>query len=265
MSYREEVIGGQRLILGDCLEVMTSLAPVPLIATDIPYNLGIAMGTGNDRVPDYDNFVQQWLDLCVQTLSPTGSLWFATSEDYIGKHVMWVDERFQNRRCVIWSRATPNYACKKSLSNMYEPLMYGAVSSTYTFNLQDVMVPANYAGAKTTIHSKKRAGLTISDTKNPTDLWKIESAFHSRVEYVGFKGQKPVALYERIVLLSSNPTDTVLDPFMGSGTTLVACENTGRSGIGIETNVDHFDIACRRVEAVVKQREAEQAQLSLTV
>lgn len=262
---REEVIGGQRLILGDCREWMASLDHMPLIATDIPYNLGIAMGTGKDRVSDYDNFVQQWLDLCVQTLSPNGSLWFATSEDYIGKHVLWVDDRFCNRRVVIWHRQTPNYAAKRSLSNMYEPLLSATASGDYTFNLQDVMIPSNYAGAMTTIHSKKKPGERIADTKNPTDVWKIESAFHSRKEYVGFKGQKPVKLYERIVLLSSNSGDTVLDPFMGSGTTLVVCENTGRNGIGIEEKIDHFDMACRRVEEAVKQRELAEQQTQMAL
>jgi DNA modification methylase len=46
---------------------------------------------------------------------------------------------------------------------------------------------------------------------------------------------------------------TILDPFMGSGTTLVACERMGRKGIGIELDLGYFDIACRRVEEAVRQ------------
>ena len=47
--------------------------------------------------------------------------------------------------------------------------------------------------------------------------------------------------------------ETVLDPFMGSGTTLVACQKLGRAGIGIEIEPKYFDIACRRVEEAMRQ------------
>ncbi len=56
---------------------------------------------------------------------------------------------------------------------------------------------------------------------------------------------------------------TVLDPFMGSGTTLVAAELLGRRGIGIELSPEYFDIACRRVEEAVRKRETQEAQLTL--
>lgn len=64
--------------------------------------------------------------------------------------------------------------------------------------------------------------------------------------------QKPVALMEWCLGFLPN-ADTVLDPFMGSGTTLVACAKLGRRGIGIELDPDYFDIACRRVEEAYRQ------------
>jgi site-specific DNA-methyltransferase (adenine-specific)/modification methylase len=78
--------------------------------------------------------------------------------------------------------------------------------------------------------------------------------------------QKPVALMAWCLERAKVSVGaSVLDPFMGSGTTLVACELAGMAGTGIEISTEYFDVACRRVEAAVKQREAEQAQLSLTV
>jgi site-specific DNA-methyltransferase (adenine-specific) len=58
---------------------------------------------------------------------------------------------------------------------------------------------------------------------------------------------KPLAFFERLVAASSNPGDTVLDPFMGSGTTGVACVNLKRDFIGIELDADYFKIAQDRI------------------
>ena len=56
---------------------------------------------------------------------------------------------------------------------------------------------------------------------------------------------------------------SVLEPFMGSGTVLVAAELQGKTGVGCETVPEYFDIACRRVEEAVKKAEQERAQLTL--
>jgi site-specific DNA-methyltransferase (adenine-specific) len=65
--------------------------------------------------------------------------------------------------------------------------------------------------------------------------------------------QKPLPLILDLVSLFSSVGQTVLDPFMGSGTTLVACAKLGRKGIGIELDPDYFDIACKRVEEAYRQ------------
>jgi site-specific DNA-methyltransferase (adenine-specific) len=65
--------------------------------------------------------------------------------------------------------------------------------------------------------------------------------------------QKPLPLISEIVRLFSDPGQTILDPFMGSGTTLVACAKMGRKGVGIELDPDYFDIACRRVAQAYAQ------------
>ncbi|WP_136440336.1 DNA-methyltransferase [Pacificoceanicola onchidii] len=61
------------------------------------------------------------------------------------------------------------------------------------------------------------------------------------------KTEKPVALMRHYIENSSEPGDVVLDPYMGSGTTLVAAIEAGRAGLGIEIEREHFDTACRRV------------------
>jgi DNA modification methylase len=67
--------------------------------------------------------------------------------------------------------------------------------------------------------------------------------------------EKPIPLMRDIVALFTNPGDIVLDPFMGSGTTGVACARLGRRFIGIEIEPKYFDIACRRIEQAHRQRD----------
>jgi DNA modification methylase len=74
----------------------------------------------------------------------------------------------------------------------------------------------------------------------------------TNAERVGHPTQKPVALMEWCLGFLPD-AETILDPFLGSGTTLVACAKLGRKGIGIELDPDYFDIACKRVEEAYRQ------------
>jgi DNA modification methylase len=67
--------------------------------------------------------------------------------------------------------------------------------------------------------------------------------------------EKPVEIIEQIVATHSNAGDLILDPFMGSGTTGVACARLGRRFIGIEIEPKYFNIACRRIEAAQRQAD----------
>jgi site-specific DNA-methyltransferase (adenine-specific) len=66
---------------------------------------------------------------------------------------------------------------------------------------------------------------------------------------------KPVRAWEWLIEKASQPGETVLDPFMGSGTTGVACAKLGRKFIGIEIEPRYFDIACRRIEEAYRQAD----------
>ena len=65
--------------------------------------------------------------------------------------------------------------------------------------------------------------------------------------------QKPVRLMCQIISLFTTASQSVLDPFMGSGTTLVACEKLGRKGVGIEKDPEYFEVACKRVDESARQ------------
>jgi len=80
-----------------------------------------------------------------------------------------------------------------------------------------------------------------------------DSYRHGQPGKVDHPTQKPLNVFSPLVLNSTNSGDTILDPFMGSGTTGVACANLGRKFIGIEIEPKYFDIACRRIDAAYKQ------------
>ena len=73
--------------------------------------------------------------------------------------------------------------------------------------------------------------------------------------WTGHKSQKPIKLMQELIDIFAKQHQTILDPFMGSGTTLVACAKLGRSGIGIELDEDYFNIACERVEKAYLQAD----------
>ncbi len=73
---------------------------------------------------------------------------------------------------------------------------------------------------------------------------------------------KPLALMSELVSLFSDPDELILDPFIGSGSTLVAARMLGRRGIGWELNQEYFDIACRRLRGEEAKPRAEQPSLN---
>ena len=85
-----------------------------------------------------------------------------------------------------------------------------------------------------------------SGKRNLNDLWTDIPAVGSGKESTGYPTQKPVELYKRIIEASSNPGDIVLDPFCGSGTTLIAAEQLGRQWIGIDSSKDACQTAQKR-------------------
>ena len=94
-----------------------------------------------------------------------------------------------------------------------------------------------------------RRPFKVYDDRMRGDIWE----YNCVNGYIGkHPCEKPISIMEHIVCTSTKPNQTILDPFMGSGTTLVACAKMGRKGIGIELDEDYFNIACKRVEEAYK-------------
>lgn len=102
------------------------------------------------------------------------------------------------------------------------------------------------SGVELCVFGKKRGGVFNEFCKNPVFRHKAgENTIHPT--------QKPVDLFRRFILASSNKGDVVLDPFMGSGTTAVACIKEKRHFLGFELNKEYYDSACKRIKIEKQQ------------
>lgn len=202
---REEYIGGQRLILGDCMDVMPLLGRADAVVTDPPYGIGIAANPVRQKhkKKDWDSSapIQECIDMLISVSN---------------EQIIWGGNYFNlrpSRGFFIWDKKQPEN--------------FSLAMCEYAWFSKD-------HNAK--IFSKSVLGY---DKSHPT--------------------QKPVALMEWCLSFLPN-AQTILDPFMGSGTTLVACQRMGRQGTGIELDPEYLDIACKRVEEATRQVDMFTAQ-----
>lgn len=234
--------------IGDCCEVLAKLdrESVDLVLTDPPYNIGVDYGQGPkaDRRADYWQWCQKWIYLCNRVLRPHGSIWIISGQE----HGAEIDLSLQLQGLSVRNRVTWHETfgvqCQKKFARTSRPIYYAVKDAKhFTFNAAAVTVPS----ARQTKYGDKRAS---PGGKIMGDVWSINrvcGTFRERVK--GVPTQLPEELVRRIVAVSSNPGDVVLDPFAGSGTTLAVATSMGRLATGIELNPDYAAIARRRVEA----------------
>ena len=148
---------------------------------------------------------------------------------------------------------SPTFARKHDIILRY------AKTHHVTFNVDAVRVPYS-DDSKERLKYKARAfrGERTYDTyeqnpkgKHPEDWWELQPIMPSSKERLGYPTQKPLTLYERIIKASSNPGDTVLDPFAGCATTCVAAERLERAWVGIDLNEPAREIIHERLQREV--------------
>ena len=127
-------------------------------------------------------------------------------------------------------------------------LYYRKNEAKYTFNVEPVRVPL--------VRYDKTSN---PNGKNPNDVWQInrvrwnsKERIRNEKNKISHVSQKPIKLLRRIILATTNKNDLVIDPFLGTGTTSVACKELGRKSIGIEMNKDYSIIAKKRLQQTKK-------------
>jgi adenine-specific DNA-methyltransferase len=243
--------------VGDSVERLAEIesGSIPLVVTSPPYNIGKAY---ERRLPlaDYLDWCCSWLSEVRRVLAPTGSAWINLGfVDVPGAgqavplpYLLWPHLDLYLVQEVVW-RYENGVACRRRLSPRNEKILWLTHDShSYYFDLDAIRDPeVRYPRQRR--HGRLRCNPL---GKNPGDVWHIPkvTAGRSEPERTPHPAQMPLALAERIVLASSRPGDLVLDPFSGSGTTLVAAVRHQRKGLGIELNPGYVAMATARLEDI---------------
>lgn len=247
-------MGSVNLILGDCLEEMKKIPDksVDLVLTDPPYNIS-KLNDNRDRSrlsspimrresplkydfgkwdnmerKDFLNFTSSWVTECCRVLVEGGTfISFFNKEDvsFLG----WTAKELgvRTRTIFTWCKSNPVPSFRKvnylSATEFVWIGSKGEKAWTFNFKMQKEMM--NYMITPN--------ASSYGKTKHPTE--------------------KPEKVIKHLGVIHTNLNNTVLDPFMGSGTTGVACAELGRSFIGIEIDKGYFNIAKRRIEQAKAQ------------
>lgn len=245
----------ERIITGDCIDGMGTLADssINLIIADPPYNLNKDFGIWkeDDRRADWKEWSHRWLAAAYRVLSDRGNIFVYG----IHHHQCWIqcmmyDIGYVYRRQVIWhyENGFGGYG-RRSLNACYEPLLWFSKTKDYIFH--EIREP--YKSAERLKYKIVKNGKTWTphpDGRMAGDVWTfpVLAGRRFRDEKVDHPTQKPLSISRRIVKHFSERGDTILVPFVGSGTECVAAAMEGRGYVGFELNADYVAIARERLK-----------------
>lgn len=233
----------------DCLDYLKSLdnSSVDLVLTDPPYFIGFDGGKGWDSQwkteDEYLSWCEMWTEQCVRVLKPNRMLvvWGTLKTETFLKYKLRTSANFplipQNE--IIWSynwggRAKTNFARK------HEYAWCWSKGKDFLFNDNDVRVERK-------VKKNLRTGKDYEQGTIPTCIWEKNNHTTSK-DYIGWHPTtKNLEVLERIIRAYTNPGDTVLDCFMGSGSTAIAAMRSGRMYTGTEIDSEYYEKLQERI------------------
>ena len=235
------------LIHGDCLEVMNTIptGSVDMVLCDLPY--GITSNVWDSIIPleplwaEYKRMVKQNGVIALTASQPFSSMLVMSNPEMFRHEWIWIKNRGSNfantirepmkehEHVLIFSRGkwTYNKQMQQRTGGGLSRVKYEFNTVTESENYQKFERPPGKQGEMRVPSSWQK--------------YNVEVGLHPT--------QKPVGLMEYLIKTYSNPSETILDNAMGSGTTGVACKNLGRHFIGIEKDEEYFNIAQERINA----------------
>jgi site-specific DNA-methyltransferase (adenine-specific) len=269
-----------QIIQGDSIKILNDGPEgwVDLVFADPPFNIGYLYHGYDDEkdVDEYLDFSRQWMKAVHRALKPTGSFYLAIGDEFAADLAVIARRElgFHMRNWIVW-HYTFGQQTKKKFAKSHTHILYFSKSApsagleNITFNADDVRV----ASARQTTYGDNRANpkgklpddvwyLRPQETPEPFfagdgDTWNVSRVCGTFKEREGWHGcQMPIGVLNRIIRASSNPGDVVLDPFNGSGTTVVSAAMLGRKYVGIDQSADYVSYARKRLEHVLAEAKA---------
>ena len=230
------------VICGDAIEEMAKLPDnsTALITADPPYNLNKDYGNYRDNLNfnEYLDFSRKWLAQAKRVLKDNGSIYLFMGVRYISYIYIILEQELEMtfNSWITWFY-TQGIGKTRGFSPRHDDILFFTKHpKNYTFNLDAVRVPQKFYRS---VNNMRGA--------NPGNVWQFSHVHYCNGNRRKHPTQKPEGLLERMILASSNAGDTVLDPFVGSGTTLRVCQQLGRNCIGIDINPAYVKMAQERL------------------
>ena len=232
-------IGSGTIVCENCIEFLRTIEDesVDLIATDPPYEINYSNFEWDKKNLDWEYISKEF----GRVLKKTGNIIIFQGWSQVNHTINIFNNIFLLKNWIIYDRIKGRGAKTNLVSTREDILWYVKEDKNYTYN-------------KIFSNIKKATGGTIgrrngSEYRALSNVWTdISPIVPWSCERVAHPTQKPLMLMDRIVTIFSNKNDVVLDPFMGSGSTMVSAKNLGRNYLGCEINEKYFEIAKYRIE-----------------
>ncbi len=215
---------------GDTLEILPKLEiKVNTIVTDPPYYvLHKTQEWDNFRnLEEFIKFTKNWMELVYDVANDNASLYVFWSQKYM-KEMFNIDTQWEFKRMLIWHHPNLAKPTRKMYLWTYDPIFYFVKGKPH--------FDANFSS---------RENVDVFEYSKPQSNWSRNKRYHP--------ASKPVELIEKLIKVSTIEGDIVLDPFMGAGSTAIACININRNFVGIEKNEKYFNVAKELIENHEKQ------------
>lgn len=261
---REIGVGRGKIVVGDCLEELVRfdegsfqavIADPPYFQVLLEHDWDMAWATAED----YLVWTLEWVRACRRVLRPDGLMFIfgqLGKREHVWLHMCsMLAKEMQFHDMLIWDRAVGYNERRDSFTPQYEMVLVlrqSADAKPY-FDKDAVRIPYDEKTIQTYLRDNRYKDLAAREAhlrkgKFATNILRVPSLKGTTSEKAGHPSQKPVALIHHLVACSTRPGDAVLDPFLGSGTTAVCCEEQGRNWVGVEKRADYAEMARLRIE-----------------
>lgn len=237
-----------KIVHADCTTALANLIPgsVQLVFADPPYNIGVDYGNGHkaDQLSEqqFVEWAASWIEPAVAALADDGSIWVMINDEYAAEFCLILKRCGLHMRNWIKWYETFGVNCSSKFNRCSRHILYFTKSAKkFVFNTDAVSRPSD----RQAIYKDRRAD---HHGKLWDDVWWIPRLTGTSSERLpDFPTQLPLELVRAVVQCASDPGDLVVDPFCGSGTTGVACIESGRQFIGIEKEAGWKAMALKRL------------------
>jgi len=240
-----------KIILGDNLELLKEIESnsVDMTFADPPFNLKKSYNNYKDslKLQEYLDWCEKWISEMVRVTKPTGSIFIHNIPKWLIYFGGFLNKQADFKHWICWDAPTapmgktlqPNHYGILFYAKDYKKLKFYEIRSPHKRTRKTNILAKDYGGKKGLLHPY---GPLVSDVW--TDIHRIK---HNKFRDE-HPCQLPVHLLERIILMSTDENDIVLDPFIGTGTTAIAAKRLGRHFIGFDIDEKYVEITKQKLE-----------------